>query len=121
MLKFYANGVLLKSPSGLKKSEEKVWSTNTGRSTTAKMIGDIIAKKVTFDMQWMYVSKADYKKISENLGTINNPYPKLKVVWEDGEVEYDVNVYSSEITSEYLYAKYRDAVYRTVTVSIIQQ
>lgn len=37
---------------GINVTDEPVWSSNTGRSTTGKMIGDIVAWKKTIEVKW---------------------------------------------------------------------
>ena len=42
---------------GLTISKEKIWSSNTGRSASGDMIGDLIAIKYTLDCEWPPLSR----------------------------------------------------------------
>ena len=48
------NGIPVATPkhSGVVITEEPIWASNTGRSSTGKMIGDIIAWKTTIAVSW---------------------------------------------------------------------
>lgn len=44
---------------GITITDEPIWSANTGRSTTGKMIGDIVAWKTTIEIAWPPLSFSD--------------------------------------------------------------
>lgn len=50
---------------GIAVTDEPIWSANTGRSTTGKMIGDIIAWKVTVEVGWPPLTFAQAKAIRD--------------------------------------------------------
>ena len=54
MLKF--NGMDMPEPQGITHDKEKIWSSNTGRSDSGKMNGDIIAIKAKLKIQWGVLS-----------------------------------------------------------------
>ena len=62
---------LLPSPVSVKPSHELIWSENTGRAQSganqAKMIGDVIAEKKTYNIQWGVISAADLSTITSKL------------------------------------------------------
>ena len=63
-----ANGVTLPSPTEISTTDEIIWSSATGRSTSSgKMRGDVIAEKETFSIKWEFLTKAEQKKIKNNL------------------------------------------------------
>ena len=61
------NGVTVKEPKlgGVSVTDEPIWSSNTGRSASGKMIGDIVAMKSTIEIAWTPLSFADMKKIRD--------------------------------------------------------
>ena len=69
-----ANGVTLPSPDEIKIADEIIWSANTGRCTTGKMIGDVVAEKRTIDIQWGIIPYSDYKIIKTNIKSGFNPF-----------------------------------------------
>lgn len=48
------NGVTMPTPAleGLTISTEKIWSSDTGRTSTGKMVGTIVAVKTTISITW---------------------------------------------------------------------
>lgn len=62
-LKF--GGVDMPDPAlnGLTYKPEKIWSKNTGRGADARMLGDVIAIKMTLQIKWNILSDAQVVKI----------------------------------------------------------
>ena len=62
---------VLPSPVSVKEAYELIWSENTGRAQSganqAKMIGDVIAQKKTYSIQWGVISAADLSTITSKL------------------------------------------------------
>lgn len=48
---------------GLEIKKEKIWSKNTGRSSSGDMIGDIVKIKYTLHCEWPPLNKGDAAKI----------------------------------------------------------
>lgn len=48
---------------GIVVTDEPIWAANTGRSSTGKMIGDIVAWKVTVEVAWPPLTFAQAKSI----------------------------------------------------------
>lgn len=65
------NGVEVATPKqgGVVITDEPIWASNTGRSSTGKMIGDIVAWKTTIAVTWPPLSFADAKKIRDAIKT----------------------------------------------------
>lgn len=61
------NGVTVKEPKlgGISVTDEPIWSANTGRSSTGKMIGDIVAWKATIEVSWPPLTYAEMKTIRD--------------------------------------------------------
>lgn len=120
---FYANGVLLPSPSTVNIDNNKIWSDNTGRSVTAKMIGDIIAKKKKFAITWELVKESQLKIIEENLSTIEHPFVDFAI--RDSETKEDscnIKVYDGVLKAKmesWLYDG--ETVYTGVSVELVEQ
>ena len=50
----YINGVKMPDPAleGVTIGREKIWSSNTGRTTSGKMVGTVVAVKTTLKIKW---------------------------------------------------------------------
>lgn len=61
------NGVTVKEPKlgGVNVTDEPIWSANTGRSSSGKMIGDIVARKTTIEISWPPLTYAEMKAIRD--------------------------------------------------------
>ncbi len=54
---------------GFKRTKNKLWSSNTGRTSSGKMIGDIIAKKYTLEFKWSSLTAEQVKDLEYAIGT----------------------------------------------------
>ncbi len=111
-----AGSVTLPSPDTISTSEEIIWSANTGRSSTGKMIGDVIAEKITFAISWGVLTKSQRDLIRSNLQSGFHPF----TIIEDG-TPTTIDAYRSNITAEILGTFGGVTYYKGMTVSIIQQ
>ena len=113
--------VKLPSPTAVKPSRELIWSENTGRaqsgSNKAKMIGDTVAEKATYNIEWGVITTAEYNTIREHLtkgffyfgiGTKTSPPSSPK------------KFYRGTISGEMIQAG-REIFYKDVSVSVIEQ
>ncbi len=65
MLKFEGN--TMPEPKSIEVGREKVWSSNTGRSDSGKMTGDVVAIKTTLKITWAVLSALQTQKIDKYL------------------------------------------------------
>lgn len=119
-LNIYAGNPLvqLPSPTEINKSEELIWSENTGRAQSgankAKMIGDVVAQKQTFEIKWGVLTATQYNSIKTHLPAGFFPF---------GVGTSPVTLgtfYRSEIKGNTIQAG-GDWYYKDVTVSVIEQ
>lgn len=54
------NGVAMPDPAleGVTIATEKVWSANTGRTSSGQMVGSVIARKTTIKIKWPVLTRA---------------------------------------------------------------
>lgn len=62
-----AGDVVLPAPVSMSVGNELIWSTDTGRTLTGKMMGDVIAEKKTLSISWGILEEAEYNLIKNNL------------------------------------------------------
>ena len=109
-------GVVLPSPDSITASDEILWSSNTGRSASGKMLGDVIAEKKTFAIEWGVLTRAEYASIRQNLQSGFRPFS----LEEDG-VTTTITGYRGTLSGTLLGSFGGVTYYRGVTVTIIQQ
>lgn len=110
-----ASGIALPEPSSFKLNDEIIWSSNTGRGTTGKMTGDVVAEKQTLEVTWEFLRESE-------LATIRRGLP--------------AGFFSMKVENNKPWTGYRDSIsvedigdlgdgkghcYRSVSTKIIQQ
>jgi len=116
MVTIKANNVLLPSPVDIGTSDEIIWSANTGRSSTGKMIGDVIAEKKTIEISWGVLTKDEFELLKANLKSGFYPFS----ITIDGEEE-TITSYRSAISGSLLGTYGGKTYYKSANVTIIQQ
>lgn len=118
-----ANSVVeLPSPDSLKTSFELIWSENTGRAQSganqAKMIGDVVAEKRTFDIKWGVITHAQLQTINTYLKKGFFYFAVATTL--AGAKSVAVPFYRSEIQGEHMPIG-NDLYWKNVTVTVIEQ
>lgn len=111
-----SGNVTLPSPEAITASGEVIWSSNTGRSSTGKMVGDVVAQKDTFDITWGVLTRSEYQTIKNNLTSGFFPFSII----EDGNTQ-TITAYRGTISREYLGVFGGVTYYNSVKVTVIQQ
>lgn len=109
-------GVTLPSPVSIATGHEIIWSSNTGRSASAKMIGDVIAEKQTFAITWGVLTREELESIRTAL--VSGFYPFS--ITED-RAETSITAYRGTLSATLLGSFGGVTYYREATVSVIQQ
>ena len=70
------NGVAMPDPAleGVTITTEKVWSANTGRTASGKMVGSVIAKKTTIKIKWPVLTPEQVSKIEAAVSDAEHPF-----------------------------------------------
>lgn len=121
-----ANSVsLLPSPTSLTRTDEIIWSSTTGRNASGKMVGDLKARKRTYEVHWGILTPAEMTQIRNALRhstatTKKSGYFYFAVATTLASAKTSaINVYRSEIKGE-MFVSGGDTYYKEVSVSIIQ-
>ena len=113
---------LLPSPVSIKPSHEIIWSENTGRAQSgankAKMIGDVIAEKQTYTIQWGLLTQSEYNTVKNKLkaGFFYFAVAASASQAEENAAKY----YRGNLTAEAVQAG-NSIYYKDATVSVIEQ
>lgn len=112
-----AGNVELPAPISLSSNDEIIWSSNTGRTASGKMVGDIVAEKKNLDIKWGILPEKDVKLISSNLKAGFFP-----ITFRDDGVNITIKSYRGTLSKEHMgYIGDGIYYYKSVSVSIIQQ
>ena len=108
---------------GYKLSRNKVWSSNTGRTNSGKMVGTIIAIKNKVEVTFVPLTPAQAKIIDDVVSDINNPFQMAHVLYVDGS-QKEMTVYTGDVSYAWLsraIGDNGDGLITGVTLSLIEQ
>ena len=76
----YINGTKMPDPAleGVTVNREKIWSSNTGRTTSGKMVGTGVAVKTTLKIKWPILTPAQVATIEGAVSDPDNPFVPVK-------------------------------------------
>lgn len=76
------NGATMPTPAleGVTISTEKVWSANTGRTASGKMVGNIIAKKTTIKIKWPVLTMEQAAVIENAVSDSSHPFVPVSYI-----------------------------------------
>ena len=118
-----AHGTTLASPTQISSGHEILWSSNAGRSPdTGKMIGDIVARKKTFDITWEWLTRAQFATLRDAVNAA--AYFNLKIQFIHGgetDNDADITVYHGGIEKEFAGYFGSTFYYKSVKISFVQQ
>lgn len=83
------NGTEVKAPKvgGITYKAEKVWSSNTGRTASGKMVGTIKCIKRTFSIKWSALTNEEKERIERAVSNASVPFAKMSITQPDGSSE----------------------------------
>ena len=112
-----AGDVTLPAPVSLSISDEIIWTSDTGRTLSGYMIGDVIAEKKNLAIKWGFLTEKEVKLIKNNL--IAGFFP---LTFRDDGIDITIETYRGTMSKEQL-GDIGDGNfwYRSVSVDIIQR
>jgi len=112
------SGIVLPAPTELKLGDEILWSSNTGRTMSGKMVGDVVAEKETIEISWAYIREAQLKTIRKAL-----PAGFFTIIFENAGQTISWDGYRGTISLSDM-GDLGDGLghcYKSVSVKIVQQ
>lgn len=75
----YIGGVQMPTPAleGVTISREKIWSADTGRTASGRMVGTIVSIKTTVKIKWPPLTMAQAQRIEGAVSDKNHPFTTL--------------------------------------------
>ena len=103
---------------GIKPIRRKIWSKNTGRVASGKMVGDIITRKYELSLTWYKLNQTQATALDEAIDTLS--FFPVQFTNQRGEV-LTRNFYSDD--TMYTQEEYTedDIVYSDITVVLVEQ
>lgn len=112
-----SGSVVLPAPVSLSVSDELIWTSDTGRTLSGYMIGDVVAEKKNLSIKWGALTEDDIKLIKSRL--IAGFFP---LTFHDDGIDVTIEAYRGTLSKEHL-GSLGDGQYwyRSATVDIIQR
>ena len=115
--------VELPSPVSLKNTRNKIWSENTGRAQSgtnkAKMIGDVLARKKSFEIKWGILTATEVESIISHLD--NKSFVYFAAATSPSAAQSSAKTYYSSDISYEIIQSGPNVFYKDATVSMIEQ
>lgn len=101
----------------IKADDEIIWSANTGRTTSGKMIGTVIAEKKNVEIAWSMLTDDQVKAIKSNFTA-----GFFTMCFHDAGEDLEIKGYRGTLSKEHLgYIGDGIYYYKTATLSFVQQ
>lgn len=116
------NGIRVREPKqgGLTVTDEPIWASNTGRSSTGKMIGDIVAWKTTITASWPPLSFNEAKAIRDAVIEAG-PFFNIKYYDFSSMAVVEKTVYAASIPRTLYSLADKHQRYTDVTITFVEQ
>lgn len=112
-----AGGVTMPCPESITVGHEIIWSANSGRSSSGKMIGDVVAEKRTLSIEWGILTDSEIDKIQKHMAAGFFP-----IEFHDFGGNATIQSYRGTLSGE-LIGKLSDGItyWRRAAVQVVQQ
>ena len=112
-----SGNVVLPAPTSISVSDEIIWSSDTGRTLSGYMIGDVVAEKKTVSIKWGFLTEYDIQLIKSRF--IDGFFP---FTFRDDGIDITIESYRGTLSKEQL-GDIGDGHfwYRSASVDIIQR
>lgn len=115
------NGYSIPVPdeNGFKRTKNKLWSSNTGRTASGKMVGDIKAVKYSLEFSWKTLTASQIISLEAAVGT--DAFFPVVFPEEGTGKKLNKTFYAADMTYET--KKYENGIeiYSGVTLQLIEQ
>lgn len=111
-----AGNTILPSPVEISIDDEIIWSSDTGRTLTGLMVGDVVAEKKNIRIQWGILEESEFLLIKTTLIA-----GFFSLTFHDDGQDITIEVYRSTISKDCLGTISGTNYYRSASVSIVQR
>ena len=112
-----SGNIVLPAPTSLSISDEIIWTSDTGRTLSGTMVGDVVAEKKSLSIGWEFLTEDDVKLIKGRLIAGFFPF-----TFRDDGLDITISAYRGTMAKEAIgYIGDGNYWYRSVTVDVIQR
>lgn len=118
----YIDGKKMPDPAleGVTVSREKIWSSNTGRVASGKMVGVVVAVKTTLKIKWPVLTPAQVEIIESAVSSKSNPFVPVKYTDATGSTVTKTMYFGTPSYTVYSWADGKQYI-KDATVDAIEQ
>lgn len=91
----WSGNTTLPAPTSLSVNDEIIWSSDTGRTLSGRMVGDPVAQKKTVSLKWEYLTETEEKIIKNTL--VSGYFP---VSFHDDGIDITIEVYRGTLSKK---------------------
>lgn len=112
-----SGSIVLPAPTEMTVADEIIWTSDTGRTLSGTMVGDVVAEKKNLKIKWEYLTEEDVVLIKSRLIAGFFPF-----TFRDDGLDITIEAYRGTMTKEQL-GDIGDGYfwYRSVLVDIVQR
>lgn len=113
----WSGSTTLPAPTSLSVNDELIWTSDTGRTLSGYMVGDVVAEKKTVSVKWEFLTETEVQTIKNTLIPGFFPFS-----FRDDGVEITIQSYRGTMAKEHL-GRLGDGIYyyKSVSVDIVQR
>lgn len=113
----WSGNTVLPAPTSLLVNDELIWTSDTGRTLSGYMVGDIVAEKKNLSIKWEFLTEEQVTTIKNTLIPGFFPFS-----FHDDGIDITIESYRGTLSKEHL-GDIGDGNYwyRSVSVDIIQR
>lgn len=113
----WSGNIVLPAPTSLSVNDEIIWTSDTGRTLSGYMTGDVVAEKKNLSIKWEFLTEKEVQIIKSRL--IAGFFP---LSFRDDGINMTITAYRGTMSKEHL-GDVGDGnyYYRSVTVDVIQR
>lgn len=113
----WSGSTTLPAPTSISVNDEIIWTSDTGRTLSGYMVGDVVAEKKTVSIKWGVLTESELKTIKNTLVAGYFPFS-----FRDDGVEITISVYRGTLTKEHLgWLGDGNYYYKSATVDVVQR
>lgn len=118
----YIDGKKMPDPAleGVTVSREKIWSSNTGRVASGKMVGTIVAIKTTLKIKWPVLTPDEVATIESAVSSQGSPFVSVKYTDATGSTVTKTMYFGTPTYTVYSWANGTQYI-KDATVDAIEQ
>lgn len=112
-----AGNTVLPAPVSIAVNDEIIWTSDTGRTLSGYMAGDVVAQKKSLSIKWSFLTESEVKLIKDHLIA-----GFFSFTFRDDGIDITIESYRGTLSKEQLgWIGDGNFWYKSITVDIIQR